>query len=173
MPVLVVDLPDGGRPEALAAEIVGLGGSAVSFGCDISQSISVKGMIDKAVELWGRLDIVVNNAMWMGKGGPSGGLQGSAVELAEESWSYAFDVGLKSQFLATKHAVPEMVKNSGQTKGAIVNISSVEGVLMSRRNLACECDNRSCPLNCIALCRLTMTFSWDRCYGQTRGARAY
>lgn len=134
--VLVVDLPDGGRPDAVARQIADTGRVAVGYSCDISQSSAVKGMIDRAIEVWGRLDIVVNNAMWMGKGGPAAGLQGSAVELAEESWHYAFDVGLKSQFLATKFAVPHMVKNAGASKGTIVNISSVEGALMSRRNLA-------------------------------------
>ena len=49
-----------------------------------------------------------------GKGGPAGGIQGNAVELEEESWDYAFDVGIKSQYLATKHAVPEMIKVGGE-----------------------------------------------------------
>lgn len=118
--VLVVDLPGGGRPEALAAEIVEAGGTAAGLGIDLSKPAAPQAMVAKAVELYGRLDIVVNNAMWMGNGGPPGGIAGNAVELEEESWDYAFAVGIKSQFLATKHAVPEMLKNSGSSKGTIV-----------------------------------------------------
>ena len=131
--VLVVDLPSASGPASVAAGIASAGGTAEGFDCDVSQGADIKAMIGRAVELWGRLDIVVNNAMWMGKGGPAGGIQGNAVELEEESWDYAFAVGIKSQYLATKHAVPEMIKVGG---GTIVNISSVEGALMSRRNLA-------------------------------------
>ena len=131
--MLVVDLPSASGPASVAAGIASAGGTAEGFDCDVSQGADIKAMIGRAVELWGRLDIVVNNAMWMGKGGPAGGIQGNAVELEEESWDYAFAVGIKSQYLATKHAVPEMIKVGG---GTIVNISSVEGALMSRRNLA-------------------------------------
>lgn len=130
--VLVVDIC-GSAAEQVARGIVAGGGAAQAFQCDVSQGANIKKMVDGAAARWGRLDIVVNNAMWMGKGGPAAGIKGNAVELAEESWDYAFDVGLKSQFFATKYAVPLMAKVGG---GSIVNISSVEGALMSRRNLA-------------------------------------
>ena len=58
---------------------------------------------------------------------------GSAVDLPEDGWDAAFDVGIKSHFLAAKHAVPEMEKAGG---GSIVNISSVHGLLSARNNLA-------------------------------------
>ena len=112
--MLVVDLPSASGPASVAAGIASAGGTAEGFDCDVSQGADIKAMIGRAVELWGRLDIVVNNAMWMGKGGPAGGIQGNAVELEEESWDYAFAVGIKSQYLATKHAVPEMVKVGGE-----------------------------------------------------------
>ena len=58
---------------------------------------------------------------------------GSAVDLPEDGWDAAFDVGIKSHFLAAKHAVPVMEKAGG---GSIVNISSVHGLLSARNNLA-------------------------------------
>ena len=64
-------------------------------------------------------------------GGPKKG--GSAVDLPEDGWDAAFDVGIKSHFLAAKHAVPVMEKAGG---GSIVNISSVHGLLSARNNLA-------------------------------------
>ncbi len=59
--------------------------------------------------------------------------KGSAVDLTEEGWDYAFDIGLKSHFLAAKYAVPHMAQAGG---GSIVNISSVHGILSARNNLA-------------------------------------
>ena len=81
--------------------------------------------------------------------------KGSAVDLSEEGWyvatahpsrglqpvhllcnlrrDYAFEIGIKSHFLAAKHAVPVMEKAGG---GSIVNISSVHGLLSARNNLA-------------------------------------
>ena len=55
------------------------GGTAESLLVDIGTSDGVRGMIERAVDLWGRLDIVVNNAY-------SGGLHGDAVDLSEENW---------------------------------------------------------------------------------------
>ena len=52
---------------------------------------------------------------------------------------YAFEIGIKSHFLAAKHAVPVMEKAGG---GSIVNISSVHGLLSARNNLASV---PSCP----------------------------
>ena len=154
--MLVVDLPSASGPASVAAGIASAGGTAEGFDCDVSQGADIEAMIGRAVELWGRLDIVVNNAMWMGKGGPAGGIQGNAVELEEESWDYAFAVGIKSQYLATKHAVPEMIKVGG---GTLVNISSVEGALMSRRNLAYATVKRAVsrppPPGCWSSCPIT------------------
>eukprot|EP01045_Picozoa_sp_COSAG04_P008813 COSAG04_NODE_497_length_13410_cov_6.004658_1_plen_160_part_00 len=63
--VLVVDLeaPLHGLagPEAKAAEIRAVGGQAEGFAADISQDAEIEAMVDRAVELWGRLDILVNS----------------------------------------------------------------------------------------------------------------
>jgi NAD(P)-dependent dehydrogenase (short-subunit alcohol dehydrogenase family) len=60
-------------------------------------------------------------------------LGGSATEVSEEGWDHAFNIGLKSHFLAAKHAIPLMEAAGG---GSIVNISSVHGLLSARSNLA-------------------------------------
>ena len=97
------------------------GGTAESLIVDVGTVDGVRGMIDRAVELWGRLDIVINNAY-------SGGLHGDAVALPEETWDRAMDVGLKSMFRAAKYAVPHMRQTGG---GAMVNLSSVHGLLVA------------------------------------------
>lgn len=147
--MLICDL-DGERCEAVAAEIRAAGaGMAQGLETDVADRAQLERAVAVAVSTWGRLDILVNNAMWMGKGGPSGGMQGTVVELDEESWDYAFAVGLKSQFLLTKLVVPHMQTNASQSHGgSIVNISSVEGY---DRGIRCSTLPRGACHCCIIL----------------------
>jgi len=105
------------------------GGTAEALHVDVGTSDGVRAMVERAVDLWGRLDIVVNNAY-------SGlGVGGDAIEVSEESWDRAMDVGLKSMFRAAKHAVPHMRQSGG---GRMVNISSVHGLLAAPGRLVYE-----------------------------------
>jgi NAD(P)-dependent dehydrogenase (short-subunit alcohol dehydrogenase family) len=85
-------------------------------------------MVEKAVELWGSLHILVNNA-WSQKG------EGSALELSEAAWDHVMDAMVKGLFLATKYAVPHMAKAG---HGSIVNISSAHGLLNAPKFLGYE-----------------------------------
>ena len=62
-------------------------------------------------------------------------LHGDAVELSEENWDRAMDVGLKAMFRAAKYAVPHMRKTGG---GSMINLSSVHGLLVAPGWLAYE-----------------------------------
>ena len=106
------------------------GNEAEAMEVDVGKHDDIRAMIERTVELWGRLDILVNNAYNV-----SAPHSGSAVELAEEVWDEAMAVLLKSVFLGAKHAVPEMRKAGG---GNIVNVASVHGVLMAPGKLAYE-----------------------------------
>src|SRR5947209_14468043 len=81
---------------------------------DVSRHAEIRDMIGTAVERFGRLDILVNNAHWE--------KHGTVVELEEADWDRSFDVLLKALYLGCKYAIPEMRKVNG---GAIVNIASV------------------------------------------------
>jgi NAD(P)-dependent dehydrogenase (short-subunit alcohol dehydrogenase family) len=125
--VLVADVED-----AIAKENVGricaAGGTAEAIHVDVGTADGVRRMVEQAVETWGRLDIVVNNAY-------AGVFGGDAVELPEESWDRGMDVGLKSMFRAAKYAVPHLRKAG---RASIINISSVHGLLVARDYLLYE-----------------------------------
>jgi NAD(P)-dependent dehydrogenase (short-subunit alcohol dehydrogenase family) len=104
------------------------GGTAEALQVDVGTAEGVRGMVEHAVERWGRLDIVVNNAY-------SGGGHGDAVALSEESWDRGMDVGLKSMFRAAKYAVPHL-RQAGHA--SIINISSVHGMLVAPDSLLYE-----------------------------------
>ena len=74
-------------------------------------------MVRTAVDEFGTVDILVNNV----------GLAsvGTVVDLSEEQWDRAFDINLRTAFLASKYAVPVM---AAQGHGAIVNVSSISAL---------------------------------------------
>jgi NAD(P)-dependent dehydrogenase (short-subunit alcohol dehydrogenase family) len=81
---------------------------------DVSKEEDIKRMIETAVERFGQLDILVNNA-WAGK-------VASAVELEPDEWDKGYAVLVKAIYLASKYAIPHL-KNVGG--GSIINISSI------------------------------------------------
>jgi NAD(P)-dependent dehydrogenase (short-subunit alcohol dehydrogenase family) len=119
--VLVADIQDEPGQRAVA-EIRAAGGVATFVHADVGRTDDIKAMVDKAVEQFGRLDILVNNAHWE--------KHGTVVELEEADWDRSFDVLLKALYLGCKYAIPEMRKVGG---GAIVNISSVHAYSVSDR----------------------------------------
>ena len=116
--------------EANAKAIRDAGGTAEIIRADVGKHDDIKAMVRRAVDTWGRLDILVNNAY-----APSAGVQGGALEVTEEAWDDGMAVLVKSMFLGAKYAVPEMQKVGG---GNIVNLSSVHGLLMAPGRLVYE-----------------------------------
>ena len=109
--VLIADL----QYEVAAALANELGEDAASIRCNVAKEDDVAGAISSAVDRWGRLDILYNNA---GFGGASGPIETTSVE----EYDMTMDVLLKSVFLGTKHAAPVM---KAQGSGSIVNTASV------------------------------------------------
>jgi NAD(P)-dependent dehydrogenase (short-subunit alcohol dehydrogenase family) len=102
-----------GNEESVAAE---LGENACGFRIDVTQSESVKALLDHAVATFGSLDILCNNA----------GLDGAQTPLAdydEDEFDRVIAVNLRGEFLGMRHAIPLMQANGG----AIINTASIAG----------------------------------------------
>ena len=115
---------------SLEAEINETGGEAMFVPMDVTSEPDWERVIGATVERFGKLDVLVNNAIisarksWYGKS-PYDVWDGSREE-AVADWDRMMDVGAKGVFLGTMFAIPEMRKAGG---GSIVNISSVSGMI--------------------------------------------
>jgi NAD(P)-dependent dehydrogenase (short-subunit alcohol dehydrogenase family) len=116
--VVVVDV-DRGAADVVVAAIEGAGGRAVACQADVSHEDQVRAAVDMAVEQFGRLDVLHNNAALT----DSDFLRAdtAVTELSLEVWEQTMAVNLRSQMLMCKHAVPPMVRGGG---GSIINMSS-------------------------------------------------
>jgi len=121
--VLIADV-DAATAERNAGAIKEAGGIAATIVADVGKHADVRRMVEEASRLWGKLNILVNNA-YNPIGGDDGG---SAVEASEEAWDRGLAILMKSIFLGAKHAVPAMQRSGG---GSIVNLSSVHGLLQA------------------------------------------
>ena len=105
-------------PDATAAAVEKLGGRDVAFGvrCDVTKADDVEALIAAAVDTFGGLDVMVNNA----------GITRDATmrKMTEEQFDQVIDVHLKGTWNGTRKAADVMRENK---RGAIVNISSISG----------------------------------------------
>ena len=94
------------------------GGESFAFEADITKSDDCRRMAERCVEVYGRIDVLVNN-VGIGEGdrGP--------VRLSEEAWDRIQETNLKGMFLTCKYVLPIMER---QESGSIINISSVAAV---------------------------------------------
>lgn len=107
---------DGDAVEALASSI---GNQAIARVCDVSAESSVRATLSEAVNVVGRLDVLVNNAGIEGPNKPTD-------QLSLEEWERVMAVNSTAVFLMTKHAIPYLRESGG---GSIINISSIYGIV--------------------------------------------
>lgn len=114
--VLAVD-----RDQARLDETLSLAGEAAAsittYICDVTDSSSVRAMVQACLQAWGVPDILINNVGGSAAGGP--------IQLSEQDWDSQIDINLKSVFLTCKHVLPHMVERGS---GAIVNVASTSGL---------------------------------------------
>lgn len=102
-----------GDAESTAALIEKEGGKALAFYGDVAVPAVAERLVKKAVDTWGRVDIIVNNAAGLGTG--------SIAALTEEKWDYMTVPKMKGAFNLMHYAVPYMIE---QKFGRIFNCSS-------------------------------------------------
>ena len=108
--------------EKTAALIKDGGGDALAVAADVSREADCRGMVERAVAAYGKLNLAFNNA--------GVGASGFAVADEEEiAFSRLIDVNLKGVFLSMKYEIPAMLAAGG---GAIVNTASVAGLVGER-----------------------------------------
>jgi NAD(P)-dependent dehydrogenase (short-subunit alcohol dehydrogenase family) len=103
--------------DAVVAAITASGGTAVGITADVSDSAQVATIFDTAIEAFGTVDVLVNNA-----GIVSPMLH--FLEADEAWWRRIIDVNLTGAFLLAKHAIPHL----RQRRGSIVNIASTRAL---------------------------------------------
>jgi len=132
------------------------GGEAVAVACNVSDKAQLQGLVDTAVQTWGRLDILVCNAAVNPYFGPM-------QTMPEESYDKIMNCNVKANFLLCNMAAPRMADAGG---GSILIVSSIGGNQGSgtlgvygiskaadfalTRNLAIEHGPKGIRANCIA-----------------------
>lgn len=119
--VVVVDVNDNGGADTVE-QIRKNGGEAIYVHADVSKAADCENMVAKAVEAFGKLDIIWNNA----------GIQGeSSLDIAHcplEMIDRYLAIDVKGVWYGCRYAAPEMVKN----KGVILNTASIVATLGTR-----------------------------------------
>jgi NAD(P)-dependent dehydrogenase (short-subunit alcohol dehydrogenase family) len=117
--VVVTDVKAEGGEETVQL-VNAAGGQAVFRVTDVSQADQVAAAVRLAVDTYGALHIMYNNAAVLHR------KDALVTNLDEDIWDLVIDVNLKGVYLGCKYAVPEIVKAGG---GSIVNVSSLAGLI--------------------------------------------
>ncbi|WQD65929.1 SDR family oxidoreductase [Chitinophaga sancti] len=104
------------RIQSLAQEIISKGGQALAIETDVTNADQVKHLVDEAVNTFGRVDVIINNAGLMP--------QSSLDRLKIKEWDQMIDVNIKGVLYGIAAVLPYM---QAQKSGHIINVSSVAG----------------------------------------------
>jgi meso-butanediol dehydrogenase / (S,S)-butanediol dehydrogenase / diacetyl reductase len=115
--IVIADLPGvSAERDETVGEIKKRGGEAVAVDCDVRDFAQAQAMVQQAIDAFGQVDVLVNNA---------GVIRiGPVVAFAEDDWDLIMDVNVKGTFLCSKAVIPHM---TGRRSGKIVNVSSIAG----------------------------------------------
>ena len=113
---------------AVVDAIRALGGEAIGVTCDVSRRADVDRTIAAAIDAWGGIDILVNNAQSFGTpGDPRRKSLDSAIEsVTEEEWDWVYSTGLKGTLYFMQGAFSSMKERGG---GGIINFGSGRGII--------------------------------------------
>ncbi len=145
---------DAAAGEKAVADIARDGGKAVFHNGDAADPGDVRAAVARAVDAFGRLDLVWANA--------GVNVFASVVDTTEDEWDRLIDVNLKGCFLAAKYSIPEIIRAGGGTilftgsvnsfvgdPGAPAYCASKGGILMLARAVALEYADHGIRVNCL------------------------
>ena len=104
------------RLRSLADELIGRDGKALAVEADVTHADQVKALVDAAVQTFGRIDVMINNAGLMP--------QSLLERLKIDEWDRMIDVNIKGVLYGIAAALPHM---TAQKSGHFINVSSVAG----------------------------------------------
>lgn len=124
------DPREGGESTLALLEQEGFGRSSRFLNCDISTWDGVDALVQEAVDAFGRLDVMVNNAAIS--------TNQALLDTSEDDWDRVMAVNLKGVFFGCKRAIQQMLTQEPvhEARGRIVNISSQHGMICSPTNFA-------------------------------------
>jgi NAD(P)-dependent dehydrogenase (short-subunit alcohol dehydrogenase family) len=108
------------RGEKVAEAVRKNGGKAAFVKTDVSKPEDVQAMVRAAMQEYGRLDVIFNNA------GIEGEMNKPTADCTLENWHRVIGINLTGVFFGMKYAIPEMLNNGG---GSIINTASVAGLV--------------------------------------------
>ena len=115
--------------DSVAEEIAAMGRESLAVVADVTNGSQVQAMVDRTVERFGRVDILVNNAS-----APRLAAWAQLEDLTEEAWRGVLDIKVTGAFLGTQAVVREFRKQGGG--GSVVNVISVEAKIARTADLA-------------------------------------
>ena len=103
-----------------AAQAISTGGEALFIQTDVSDEAQVRAMTDAALDRYGRIDILCNNAavLLVNEEAP-------AHELSNEAWERTMAVNLRGYWLCSKYTIPAMLRQGG---GSVIHVASPTGI---------------------------------------------
>ena len=149
--------------DRVAQAIRDFGGEAQFFQADVTRTADVRAMVAMAVDRYGRLDVVINNAGWTHRNRPM-------LEVSEHDFDKVYAINVKSIYLSAIHAVPAMRANpplpdGSPSGGSFINIASTAGlrprpgltwyngskgaVIVTSKSMAAELGPENIRVNCI------------------------
>jgi len=111
------------RLETLVGEITRAGGKAAAVATDVTDPTQVQALVDCAVDQYGRIDVILNNAGIM----PHSPLERRKID----DWNRTIDINIKGVLYGIAAALPHMQR---QKAGHIINVSSVAGHKVGKNN---------------------------------------
>lgn len=114
---VVINDVDPATAEATAEDVRALGRKSLAVAADVAKSADVQRLVAATVKEFGKVDILVNNAMKI--------VPGRLEKLTEEAWDTTVNIGLKGTFMVSQACAQHMI---AQKNGIIINIASIAGL---------------------------------------------